>query len=475
MTGSSAGSPVPDDLLEKAARAGFPILDNAHGVTPDPRAVRMLPSSETALGVSFAGDVLEVVLAEAPSPARLRQLADTTGMLVTVRITTPEILNELRARLQPAGAAPLIISPAMEEAVKLNASDLHLAAGTPPIVRVNGQLQALPNWPPLSVEDLTAAAEWIAGDLKEFTGDLDRSVSFHDRRWRVSLYKQRNALAMAMRLIPATPPQVDELGLPSSVVNLANLSSGLVLFCGQTGSGKTTSMAALIDRINQSRACHILTIEDPVEYLHPNRRAIVHQREVGSDTAGFALGLRSALRQDPDVILVGELRDLETMATALAAAETGHLVLATVHSSSAASAVTRIVSSFPTGEQDQIRQQLAGSLRAVVFQVLLPATRGGRVLATEVLTVNSAARNIIRDDRLHELPGLLDTSGTEHGMCSINRTLARLVSSGRVSSTIAEPHISDPSLYQQFLGERPEHDLTTLDPLLDLPTFGAQH
>jgi energy-coupling factor transporter ATP-binding protein EcfA2 len=161
---------------------------------------------------------------------------------------------------------------------------------------------------------------------------------------------------MAMRLIPATPPQVDELGLPSSVVNLANLSSGLVLFCGQTGSGKTTSMAALIDRINQSRACHILTIEDPVEYLHPNRRAIVHQREVGSDTAGFAVGLRSALRQDPDVLLVGELRDLETMATALAAAETGHLVLATVHSSSAASAVTRIVSSFPTGEQDQIRQ-----------------------------------------------------------------------------------------------------------------------
>jgi twitching motility protein PilT len=474
MTGIIAGSPAPDDLLTKAASAGFPILEDAHAIDPDPRAARMLPSSETALGVSLAGDVLEVVLAEAPSPSRLRQLADASGMLVTVRVTTPDILSALRARLQPAGAAPLVISPAMEEAVELNASDLHLAAGTPPIVRVNGELRALPNWPPLSVDDLTAAAAWIAGDLSAFTGDLDRSVSFHGRRWRVSLYRQRNALAMAMRLIPATPPQVDELGLPASVVNLAGLTSGLVLFCGQTGSGKTTSMAALIDRINQSRACHILTIEDPVEYLHPNRRAIVHQREVGSDTSGFAVGLRSALRQDPDVLLVGELRDLETMATALAAAETGHLVLATVHSSSTASAVTRIVSSFPTGEQDQVRQQLAGSLRAVVFQVLLPSTRGGRTLATEVLTINSAARNIIRDDRLHELPGLLDASGTEHGMCSINRSLARLVASGRITAEIAEAHVSDPSLYKQFLTERPEHDLAVLDPLLDLPTFGVQ-
>lgn len=474
MTGTAAGAPDFDNLLEQASRAGFPVLTDPGRIEVDLRAARMLPAAANALAASFAGDVLEVLIADAPSPSRLRELADACGMLVTVRVTTPEILATLRSRLEAASAAPLAIGPAMEEAVRRNASDLHLATGTPPIIRVGGHLEQLANWPPLSVDDMQAAAVWIAGDLATFDGDLDRSVSFHDRRWRVSLYRQRNALAMAMRLIPASPPQADELGLPASVVNLAGLTSGLVLFCGQTGSGKSTSMAALIDRINRSRACHILTIEDPVEYLHPNRRAIVHQREVGSDTAGFAVGLRSALRQDPDVILVGELRDLETMKTALAAAETGHLVLATVHSASTTSAVTRIASSFPTGEQDQVRSQLAGSLRAVVFQALLPSVRGGRVLATEVLIANAAARNIIRDDRLHELAGLLDTAGSDLGMCSINRSLARLVSSGRISPEVAEAHVSDHALYQQFLGERPEHDLTVLDPLMDLPTFGEQ-
>lgn len=473
MTGSNAGrESAPDEALAKAAAAGFPVVTDASDIAPDPRASRMLPAAEDRLAIGIAGDVLQVLITEAPSPRLLKEISDAAGMLVTVAVTTAEVLTEVRRRLTPPGSAPLTIAPAMEEAIRSGASDLHLAVGTPPIVRVNGELRPLDAWPPLSVRDMEEAASWIAGDLDSFTGDLDRSVSFHDRRWRVSLYRQRSALAMALRIIPANPPQAESLGLPASVLSLSGLSSGLILFCGQTGSGKSTSMAALIDRINQSRACHILTIEDPIEYLHQNKRAIVHQREIGSDTAGFAVGLRAALRQDPDVLLVGELRDLETMSTALAAAETGHLVLATVHSSNVQSAVTRIVSSFPTGEQDQIRQQLAASLKAVVFQVLLPSARGGRCLAVEVMIANSATRNVIREDRLHEINSMLDTSGEE--MCSINRSLARLVSSGLVLPDIAEAHVADANLYKQFLTERPDHNLVALDPLMNLPSFGER-
>lgn len=473
MTGTNAGRDIaPDEALAKAAAAGFPVVTDAGNIAPDPRAARMLPSADDRLAIGIAGDVLEVLLTSPPSPRLIKEIADAAGMLVTIAVTTEAVLAEVKGRLVAPGSAPLTIAPAMEEAVRAGASDLHLAVGTPPIVRVNGELRQLDAWPPLSVHDMEEAARWIAGDLDAFTGDLDRSVSFHERRWRVSLYRQRAALAMALRIIPASAPQAESLGLPASVLGLSSLTSGLVLFCGQTGSGKSTSMAALIDRINQSRACHILTIEDPIEYLHHNKRAIVHQREVGSDTAGFAVGLRAALRQDPDVLLVGELRDLETMSTALAAAETGHLVLATVHSSNVHSAVTRIVSSFPTGEQDQIRQQLAASLKAVVFQVLLPSTRGGRCLAVEVMIANSATRNVIREDRLHEINSMLDTSGED--MCSINRSLARLVSAGLVLPETAETHVGDVNLYKQFLTDRPDHNLVTLDPLMNLPSFGER-
>jgi len=473
VTGINAGRDIAtDEALAKAAAAGFPVVTDANSIAPDARAARMLPAADDRLAIGIAGDVLEVLVTSPPSPRLIKEIADAAGMLVTIAVTTPTVLNEVKGRLVAPGSAPLTIAPAMEEAVRAGASDLHLAVGTPPIVRVNGELRPLEAWPPLSVHDMEEAARWIAGDLDAFTGDLDRSVSFHERRWRVSLYRQRAALAMALRIIPASAPQAESLGLPASVLGLSSLTSGLVLFCGQTGSGKSTSMAALIDRINQSRACHILTIEDPIEYLHHNKRAIVHQREVGSDTSGFAVGLRAALRQDPDVLLVGELRDLETMSTALAAAETGHLVLATVHSSNVHSAVTRIVSSFPTGEQDQIRQQLAASLKAVVFQVLLPSTRGGRCLAVEVLIANSATRNVIREDRLHEINSMLDTSGED--MCSINRSLARLVSAGLVLPENAEAHVGDANLYKQFLTDRPDHNLVALDPLMDLPSFGER-
>lgn len=460
---------APD--LARAAAAGFPVLESSSDITPDPAAVRLLPPSAPWLGLSVAGDILRVAVAQMPSPALLREIEHAAGMLVAVEVTTGDILEELRARTA-VGGAPWMVGPAMEEAVILGASDLHLAVGTPPIVRVDGGLRPLERWPVLSAADLAAAASWIAGDLEDFSGDLDRSVTFLDRRWRVNIYRQRNALAMALRVISSTPPAAERLGLPSSVVNLSTLHSGLVLFCGSTGSGKSTSLAALIDRINSTRACHILTIEDPIEYLHPNKKAIVHQREIGSDTADFATGLRSSLRQDPDVILVGELRDLETMRTALAAAETGHLVLATVHASSTASAVTRIVASFPDGEQDQVRLQLSGSLQAVVYQTLLPALRGGRALAAEVLLATAAVRNLIREDQLHSLASVLDSS-ISAGMTSIDRSLAILVAAGKLDPMLAEENIRDRASYDQYLSQRPEQPMGTLDPLLDLPSFGG--
>ncbi len=457
-----------DDTLRNAAAAGFPVLDTAaaSALQVDRAAARMLPPDDHTVAIAFAGEVLRVVTSRMPSPATLRQLEQDAGTLVTVEVADPTTVAQLRSQLTGTDGAPWSVSPALEAAIELGASDLHLGVGIPPIVRVNGALRALANWPPLSADDLAAAARWVAGDLDDFDGDRDRAVTFLSRRWRVSLYQQRNALAMALRLLPTTPPAATELRLPAAVVNLADLHAGLVLVCGKTGAGKSTTMAALIDRINRERPGHILTIEDPIEYLHPNRRSMVHQREVGIDTADFATGLRAALRQDPDVILVGELRDLETMRTALAAAETGHLVLATVHANSTASAVTRMVTSFPAGEQDQVRVQLAASLQAAIYQTLLPSTRGGRVLAAEVLLATSAVRSIIREDKLHSLGSVLE-SQVGAGMTSLDRTLAQLVSAGLVTAEDAAQHTIDTSAYEQHLTRSPTHELGILDPLAD--------
>lgn len=466
---------MPDttDILTRAAAAGFPVVDNAEHVIVQESAARMLPRAEHAIPLSVAGDVLSVLVDTIPSPAQFRDLERMAGMLVMVTVTTTEVLSQVRARVHgDTGGAPGSIGPALAEAVELGASDLHLGVGSPPVVRLNGSLVPLPAWTPLSAADLNAAATWVAGDLSSFTGDLDCAVTYQGRRWRVSVYRQRAALAMAMRLIPTNPPPAETLGLPAPVMGFADLHDGLVLFCGPTGSGKSTSMAALIDRINTTRSCHILTVEDPIEYLHPNKQAMVHQREIGADTAGFSTGLRSALRQDPDVVLVGELRDLETMTTALAAAETGHLVLATVHASSASSAVTRLVSSFPSTQQDQVRQQLAGSLQGVVYQQLLPSRVKGRVLAVETLVCTPSVRNVIREDRLHELPSLLDSSGRESGMTSFDRSLATLVSSGLLDLSTASDHVKDPAMFKQFLGTVADtQDIMAGDPLDSLPSF----
>ena len=436
----------------------------------DPKAVRILPADADGIAVAVAGDIASIVCPEPPTPDRFRELERRSGMLITVSVATAEVWRELVDVAGQAARAGVDLPSILAYARAAGASDVHLSAGQPPFIRVTGALQAIDDLPALTAGDTANAAHWIAGEeMDRFTGDLDRGFSFADARWRASIWNQRGSVALTLRLVPMDIPRLETLGLPASVVNLSQLTQGLVLFCGPTGSGKSTSMAGLVDRINRTRACHVITIEDPIEYVHPSHLAVIHQREIGADTSSFAVGLRSALRQDPDVILVGELRDADTMRTALNAAETGHLVLATVHASSAVGAVSRIVNAFPAEQQAQVRLQLATSLQAVVVQLLLPdrKTDQGRVLACEVLTATSAVRAMLREGRDHEISSTIDTQQSA-GMTSMDRSLAALARSGRVEPGIARAHAIDPSLFDEHHKRAGTGDVRSLDELGDL-------
>lgn len=461
--------------IDVAVNALFPVVANAADVTIDPEASRMLSPSKSIVATGVKGDVLDVCTSERLTPAFVRDLETRSGMLVSLSVGSVSLVEELYDKVVMLKPSEFNLAPILRNAVDLGATDIHIATGSIPALRINGVLKTMGNCPPVSKEDLQAAAKWLTNMELPSNGpvDMDTSLTYMSRRWRISIYRQRQSLAMALRLMAANPPTPEQIGLPKAIVDTAAASSGLVLFCGPTGSGKSTSMAALIDRINKTRSCHIVTIEDPVEYVHSSKLSTVHQREVGVDTESFAAALRASLRQDPDVILVGELRDLETMRTALSAAETGHLVLATIHASSTASAVTRLVSSFPSSEQANVLQQLSGSLKAVVYQVLLPGINKDMVLSCEVLVATTGVRSIIRDNRLHELPSALDSSGAEVGMISINKSLAGLVNHGSITSVQAELHVSDLSLYRQYLAESKTYDALTLDPLRHSPSFGV--
>lgn len=451
---------TPPTPLADAAALGYEVVTDHTSLELDPAAARLLPSDSTAVGYQRAADVLKVLVDHVPSPAEFAELEKASGMLVALAVTTPAVLEAVRSslRVPDDGTAPSSIASTLGQAVQAGASDVHLSVGLPPRWRLGGELSAVPGWGPLSAADMEAAARWILGERSEDfdnSGDFDAAISYAGARWRVSLYRQRGGLALALRQIPSVVPRLEALGLPGAVVNLAGISQGLVLFCGPTGSGKTTSIAALIDRVNRTRSCHILTIEDPVEYVHSSKKATVHQREVGVDTADFASGLRHALRQDPDVILVGEMRDLETMRTALAAAETGHLVFATVHASSASEAFHRIIDAFPGVEQSQVRAMLASSLRAVVAQLLLPTTRPpARQLVCEVLLMNTAVRNMVREERLHEISSVLDSSIGE-GMSSMDRSLAFYVASGTITAGLAAEYVANQGNFEQHLRRMP--------------------
>jgi len=328
----------------------------------------------------------------------------------------------------------------LAEAAAKRASDLHLRVGQPPLVRLNGELERWTHSPVTTREELDAlVSTWLDADQLtrlDRTQEVDFAWSLPGvGRCRASVFRERGHLAVALRLIPAHIPALDTLGLPASVSALVNESRGLVLVTGATGSGKSTTLAALVAAINTARAVHILTIEDPIEFIHEDQRAVVSQREVGIDVPSYAAGLKSALRQDPDVILLGELRDAETIETALVAAETGHLVLSTLHTLDAPETINRIVSVFPPHHQGQIRHQLARVLRAAISQRLLPRADGqGRALAAEVMVSTPYIRDCIADrDKTSLLASAIVSGSHEYGMQSFDQSILALTQSGTVT------------------------------------------
>ncbi|MDR0788090.1 MAG: type IV pilus twitching motility protein PilT [Gemmatimonadota bacterium] len=344
-------------------------------------------------------------------------------------------------QLQKAGcsahqpADPLVLL--LEEMVRQNASDLHITVGSPPRLRIDGLITDSATGTVLTTDDTRHFADSLLTEEQRLRlagkKELDFSFTISDMaRFRVNVYHQQDCVAMAIRRLPFVIRPLEELGLPPVVASLAERPRGLVLVTGPTGSGKSTTLAAMLDRINRGRHGHILTIEDPIEYVHEHRQCVVSQREVGRDTESFARALKTALRQDPDVILLGEMRDPETISAALTAAETGHLCLATLHTGSAAETVNRIVDAFPAHQQAQIRSQLASVLEGVVTQLLLPAVSGiGRYCAAEIMLCTSAVRACIREGRTHQLYSQLQTGG-KLGMRTLNDALLDLYRRGKV-------------------------------------------
>lgn len=339
--------------------------------------------------------------------------------------------------VQQASQATPKIEALLEEVVKKKASDLHLQVNLPPMIRIDSILAPVHGTVALTqeaVENLVFSL--LDEDQKQILlrdKEFDFSFAFGDLgRFRVNAFHERGNLAAALRLIPNVMRTVEDLGLPAVVNRFANYPRGLVLITGPTGSGKSTTLAALIDKINKERAMHIITVEDPIEYTHQSKKSLVTQREVHYDTFSFSAALRSALRQDPDVVLIGEMRDLETIAAAITIAETGHLVLATLHTNSASQSVDRMIDVFPPHQQPQVRSQLGNILMAICSQRLIPALAGGRVVATEVLVSTPAVRNIIREGKNYQLEAVIQT-GSEYGMQSMDRTLAEMVHRGAIS------------------------------------------
>jgi twitching motility protein PilT len=318
----------------------------------------------------------------------------------------------------------------LKKTVDLDGSDLHLAIDTPPQVRVHGKLQrlALPDLTPAETKQL-AYSVLTDAQKKRFEETLELDFSFGVRglaRFRCNLFNQRGAVGAVYRLIPEKVRGFHDLGLPTVIASLADRPRGLVLVTGPTGSGKSTTLAAMIDKINTERSEHILTIEDPIEYIHPHKACLVNQREVHSDTSGFAIALRAALREDPDVVLIGEMRDLETIESALRIAETGHLTFATLHTNSAAQTINRVIDAFPAHQQGQIRTQLSLVLEGIVCQALLPKIGGGRVVSLEILVPTPAIRNLIREDKVHQIYSAMQTGQEKLGMQTANQSLATL-------------------------------------------------
>ncbi|HLI49227.1 MAG TPA: type IV pilus twitching motility protein PilT [Chthonomonas sp.] len=390
---------------------------------------------------------------------------------------TPPVANPLMGAPQTGGTPPPPVSPPpqavqvtsarpapLDDAhiddllrivVEKGASDLHLAVGIPPVVRIDGALQPLP-FEKVTPRDSQRLVYEILTDeqIQRFETDLELDFSYQmarSARFRVNVFRDKGNVASAFRQIPQKIPTIEQLGLPSVLIELTRLPRGLVLVTGPTGSGKSTTLAAMIDRINSEQSRHIITIEDPIEYLHTHKFSIINQREVGQDTRQFSKALRAALREDPDVILVGEMRDLETMQMAVSAAETGHLVFATLHTNSAATSVERIVDSFPPGQQEQVRLQLSNNLQAILCQQLLPrAGQPGRVCAMEIMRASPAIRNLIRENKAHQITSMIQTSGSL-GMQTMDQALRDLYLRGIITLEEAMSRAMNPTELEKMI------------------------
>ncbi|MYL33298.1 PilT/PilU family type 4a pilus ATPase [Pontibacillus yanchengensis] len=335
----------------------------------------------------------------------------------------------------------------LKSAFELKASDIHLTVGMPPVFRIHGDLKQYGK-EKLAPQHTEEMAKAILSDTLwekfEETGEVDFSYGIPGiSRFRINAYHQRNCISLAVRVVPTSIPSMEDLHMPEILKTISKLPQGLVLVTGPTGSGKSTTLASMIDYMNQNTRKHVITLEDPIEYLHSHRLCLIDQREVGFDTRNFANGLRACLRQDPDVILVGEMRDLETIATAITAAETGHLVLGTLHTTDAASTIDRIIDVFPPNQQSQVRIQLAGVLQAIISQRLFQTTdKKGRRAATEILRNSPAVKNLIRNEKIHQLPNIMQTSKAQ-GMHTLQMSVKSLLEQGIILEEQASPYLEE--------------------------------
>jgi len=350
----------------------------------------------------------------------------------------------------------------LKRLVELHGSDLHITAGTPPRIRIHGEIVSCEDVPALTPADTKGLAYSVLMDSQKhhFEEDLELDFSFGVKglgRFRANLFNQRGAVGAVLRLIPWGTKSFEELGLPPVVRKLCERPRGLILVTGPTGSGKSTTLATMIDLINSTLQGHIITIEDPIEFVHDHKKCLINQREVGSDTTSFAKALRAALREDPDVVLIGEMRDLETVEAALRIAETGHLTLGTLHTNSAASTINRVIDVFPAHQQSQIRTQLALVLEGVMCQSLLPRINGnGRVMAMEILIPNAGIRNLIREDKVHQIYSAMQSGQEKHGMQTFNQSLLWLYQQGQISLDVARQRSHNVDEFDSMMHRGPQ-------------------
>jgi twitching motility protein PilT len=469
-----------DLVRARATQIGMDFFD-VRSDSPAPEALQLVPldtaQRQMLLPVRVDGDVLVVAMAEPTNHLAIQEIANATGKQISaVAAYRQDLAAAIPQAYSPGPAAPpptgdpnvatfgpedlpmVEAAPVPDTTIEVvdenekepnladfllavidgQGSDLHLTAGVPPMIRIHGELNPLKGYRRLLPKDLQELVySMLTQKQREvFEENLELDISYQlpgKARFRVNVFQQRDAVGAVMRLIPFEIKDLDALGLPSMVKEFAELRRGLVLVTGITGSGKSTTLAGLIDIVNSNRAEHIMTVEDPIEFLHRHKKAVVNQREIGSDTHGFAPALKHVLRQDPDVILVGEMRDLETISSALTAAETGHLVFGTLHTQDAPQSVDRVIDVFPPHQQQQIRVQLAGTLAGVVSQQLLPTADGkGRVVAAEILVATPAVRNLIREGKTHQIYTSMQAGG-KHGMQVMDQHLAELVKKGKIT------------------------------------------